>query len=1129
MKTLRCSLLLIISLAYGRLVFDSDKSLVNIDDSVTLNCANNAKDNPMQIIFNNKILCTYDAFFSQITNNFPSKYGVNKTISVSSYVLHLTVLQFSNADIGQYDCRDPVTMEKQSISLDKPVQITRITLTPTNNPLFVIENRPRQIKCETDVGRPAATVRWFKGGTDISSQATVSTLNGITTSVLQLTPRTTDQSNALFCTADNGGDVRTSARSTLNVLYGPTVPKCIYAGTMVKGQLFLREGQVFTLNCSSSGNPSPNINWIPPGMASFNSLTLDGISRNNDGVFTISASNILQPTGLTAESMTNTINVTVTVYYPPDPIKCSVGSAASLNSGTIKVVGGSTFTIDCTTSSKPNPGYSWSWPGGNANDHQLSVINIQTEGPFEVTAHNSMSFSNGSSETGSVRTSFSIRLLYPPSSPTFHFGGITGSIITENSLSVISGNTTTVGCVSTGNPVPTFSSWSGTGQLWTFTAHTAVSRTCVASNTLDPTGFEDVPRSASGTLNVKVLLPPTSPQCTIGRANVSYGIIKVIQDSNVSLLCSSTGNPMPDIFRWTFPSGQVVNNRQLSITRIQPSENNVYSLTVQNKMEPNFTDAVNGITATSFTMMLLYPPAVSTLYNITVLEGLDTSAKCQFVPGYPTETQIKWTRSYDEHVISTSQTLFLSVIKRSQADLYRCTALNVMEPTGCNTTVGSSHSELFVDVQYETSITDFAITEFEGMDVVELNKDSRILFHCGVDSNPGSHIEILKDGQDLKQANNAQSLGLVIERSQCEDDGIYTCTGRNIHNTAPVMRMLTVFVRCSPQASTAAPPNMNFTSSSGVPATLTFSFAAYPRPNITDFLWEKGSVSMNGWTLMQSTHNVKIVVSLDRLQTSINFTRLQTEDFGYYRVNVSNELGRTSHIFHLQAQEVPNIPHSLHVSDSVTKSSFTIVWTPGFDGGLPQTFFVQYREVLHSKWMEDKAANDRYNYTLRNLTPGTTYELRLYAENDLGRSHESSLIKVTTLTDAEQSSIDGAVIGGAVGGSIGAVVVIAVVVFILRRNYTMNCIISRKRGIPDEEPESGRNNPGYSAAQTYEEVSMTNETSVYDALKDGDSSSHVYTPLDESTLKSSAFYENTMNEYPVYNNTVLKNPVQTML
>ncbi|WAR04887.1 hypothetical protein MAR_020256 [Mya arenaria] len=61
---------------------------------------------------------------------------------------------------------------------------------------------------------------------------------------------------------------------------------------------------------------------------------------------------------------------------------------------------------------------------------------------------------------------------------------------------------------------------------------------------------------------------------------------------------------------------------------------------------------------------------------------------------------------------------------------------------------------------------------------------------------------------------------------------------------------------------------------------------------------------------------------------------------------------------------------------------------------------------------------------------------------------------------------------------------------------------------------------------------MTSDKTVYEALNignEGSNKSHVYTTLDDSNSKPNAYYENVKEEDPVYKNTSLKTPVQTVL
>ncbi|XP_052809991.1 hemicentin-1-like isoform X2 [Mya arenaria] len=599
-----------------------------------------------------------------------------------------------------------------SVTITYAVPITFIVLTPKLDPVNVVDGVSSTFSCVTSESRPPATVSWFKGIDDITAFSNNVTTTFITTSTLTYTPSKEDQGKRIRCEGSNGGTtVTTSVRPLANIQFGPSIP-CDYAGTDAPPTIMIREGWNFSLNCTSSGNPKPSLTWTHPGPGPNSPLALSNIQKSHNGTFTVTSSNTLAPSGEAHVPKSNSSSYIVLVMYPPASIQCTVGSASSLGSGTLRVVKDSTFTISCVADSVPASTWEWSWSGGSISSYQLSAPNIQTEGPFTVTARNTFTLTNGSTETGRNQNECRLQLLYPPSRPVFHLGGTTGPRITENSLSVIRGKSTSVACISTGNPEPTYSSWNGSDQLWTFIANTDTTRTCLASNTLNPTGFKEELRSISSALNIKVV--------------------------------------------------------------------------------------------------------------------------------------------------------------------------------------------------YGASIADFAITGLEGREKVVLFDGSRVSLHCAVDSNPGSYIEILKDGQSLKQVGSAQKLSLVIERIKCEDDGIYICTGRNVHDSAPVMRTLTVFVKCSPRASTASPSVYLVTSVTGVPANLTFTLVAYPRPDMSDFRWEKQDVSGDGWTTMHNTQNVKLVVSVNRLQTSISFTSVQKVDFGYYRVNASNELGRTSEIFHLQSQAGPS-------------------------------------------------------------------------------------------------------------------------------------------------------------------------------------------------------------------------------
>ncbi|XP_052805594.1 uncharacterized protein LOC128234976 [Mya arenaria] len=137
-----------------------------------------------------------------------------------------------------------------------------------------------------------------------------------------------------------------------------------------------------------------------------------------------------------------------------------------------------------------------------------------------------------------------------------------------------------------------------------------------------------------------------------------------------------------------------------------------------------------------------------------------------------------------------------------------------------------------------------------------------------------------------------------------------------------------------------------------------------------------------------------------------------------------------------------------------------------------------------------------------------------------------------------QTHFPTALIGGAVGGGIAVGLVIIGLIFLVKKmrisGFTKEreTVGRRKREHSrqqQDDDEAGDNGFGTDsssckAAQTYEELSMKTDTSVYDALKKGENgqdNSQVYTALDESNSTSQNYYGNVKKEDPVYNNTVL--------
>ncbi|WAR06577.1 PXDNL-like protein [Mya arenaria] len=315
-------------------------------------------------------------------------------------------------------------------------------------------------------------------------------------------------------------------------------------------------------------------------------------------------------------------------------------------------------------------------------------------------------------------------------------------------------------------------------------------------------------------------------------------------------------------------------------------------------------------------------------------------------------------------------------------------------------------------------------------------------------------------------------------------------------------------------------------------ATLVYKIVAYPVPKPSQFVWKR---CMNISSCEPLPPDLdKFEIDTEGLSSNLSILDVQNEDYRIYQLSVSNGVGDALvEWLHLRPIELPDSPTVFHVIQNTIKQTTAVVtWITGFDGGSPQTFHLSYRKLVGDTGYttatvqhDDKKV---LNYTIEHLEPGTKYFVSLFAANEEGSTASINVTFQTlkTISDHTETSPNiGPVIGGSIGGTIGAIMAIVVVVVIVKRKYSLNwiCFRTKKSADPAEQSVSGRHNPGCNIVQSYEELPMTIQTSVYDALKKGDNgpnSSHVYTTLDESSSKAPVNYGNVKRGEPVYNNTV---------
>lgn len=134
-------------------------------------------------------------------------------------------------------------------------------------------------------------------------------------------------------------------------------------------------------------------------------------------------------------------------------------------------------------------------------------------------------------------------------------------------------------------------------------------------------------------------------------------------------------------------------------------------------------------------------------------------------------------------------------------------------------------------------------------------------------------------------------------------------------------------------------------------------------------------------------------------QSTLTIVRVTQRDYGKYNCRAQNTVGHTSDVVHLDVTSPPDQPSDLEVYN-VTHDSVTLIWKKGFDGGLPTSYRIRWRQALD--YLENyyylDVAPGSYTATISGLNLATYYVFSIMARNVKGEStFLPDLVKVQTL------------------------------------------------------------------------------------------------------------------------------------
>ncbi|XP_076666598.1 protein turtle homolog A isoform X3 [Andrena cerasifolii] len=150
-------------------------------------------------------------------------------------------------------------------------------------------------------------------------------------------------------------------------------------------------------------------------------------------------------------------------------------------------------------------------------------------------------------------------------------------------------------------------------------------------------------------------------------------------------------------------------------------------------------------------------------------------------------------------------------------------------------------------------------------------------------------------------------------------------------------------------------------------------------------------------------------VTSERTRSTASYTPMTELDYGTLLCWGTNDQGTQLEpcVYHIVPAGHPDTPHNCSLLNQTTDSLY-VECTEGFDGGLPQKFTIQVDREPGTSSTSTKPSTTISNQTskvpsfsVNNLEPGTTYDVRIYASNSKGRS-ETVHFRATTLNLPER-------------------------------------------------------------------------------------------------------------------------------
>ncbi|KAL9920274.1 Down syndrome cell adhesion molecule 1 isoform 6-T6 [Glossina fuscipes fuscipes] len=333
-----------------------------------------------------------------------------------------------------------------------------------------------------------------------------------------------------------------------------------------------------------------------------------------------------------------------------------------------------------------------------------------------------------------------------------------------------------------------------------------------------------------------------------------------------------------------------------------------------------------------------------------------------------------------------SSSLNIESVRGEHAGKYTCMGANRAGATEVFT-----HLIVKVPPRWILEPTDKAFAQ--GSDAkVECKADGfpkpQVTWKKAVGDSPGEY-------KDLKKNDNirVEEGTLHIDNIQKTNEGYYLCEAINgIGSGLSAVIMISV----------QAPPEFteklrNQTARRGEPAVLQCE-AKGEKP--IGILWNMNNMRLDPKN--DNRYTIREEILSTGVMSSLSIKRTERSDSALFTCVATNAFGSDDASINMIIQEVPEMPYALKVLDKSGRS-VQLSWAQPYDGNSPLTRYIIEFKRSRASWDEiDRVMVPGHTTEaqVQKLSPATTYNIRIVAENAIGTSQSSEAVTIIT---AEES------------------------------------------------------------------------------------------------------------------------------